>query len=87
MFYDTSAAHRQRRQSFFSIASKPWQMFADLMNGTPDARRAFAPRRLHAEGHRPQPRQHRLRHPQGPLPRLTLVNFELHACFLKGNSE
>jgi uncharacterized protein YjiS (DUF1127 family) len=31
MFYDTSAAHRPPRQSIFSIASKPWQMFADLM--------------------------------------------------------
>ena len=31
MFYDTSARHRAPRQSFFTIAFKPWQMFADLI--------------------------------------------------------
>lgn len=31
MFYDTTARHRAPRQSFFTIAFKPWQMFADLI--------------------------------------------------------
>ena len=31
MFYDTSASHRAPRKSFFTIASKPWQMFADMV--------------------------------------------------------
>ena len=31
MFYDTSASHRAPRQSFFTIAFRPWQMLTKLM--------------------------------------------------------
>ena len=31
MFYDTSASHRAPRQSFFTIAFRPWQMLANRM--------------------------------------------------------
>ena len=31
MFYDTSASHSTPRTSLLAIASRPWQMFADLM--------------------------------------------------------
>ena len=31
MFYDTSASHRPRRASLFTVAFQPWQMLASLM--------------------------------------------------------
>ena len=31
MFYDTTASHRAPRQSFFTIAFRPWHMLSKLM--------------------------------------------------------